>query len=100
MDTLQNYHWHGNVRELENIIERAVIVSQGKRLELDDWLPKKDVQSDISNTTTLEEMEKAHIIKTLELTGWRVSEKKGTAKILGLNPQTLVSRMKKLNIQR
>ena len=55
-------------------------------LELGDWLPKKDVRSEAFNTSTLEEVEKAHIIKVLESTRWRVSGEKGAAKVLGLNP--------------
>jgi len=100
MERLQVYHWPGNVRELENIIERAVIVSPGKRLEVGDWLPQKNTPPGISELTTLEDAEKAHILKALEFTNWRVSGAKGAARILGLNPQTLISRMKKLGISR
>jgi len=100
MDGLLAYDWPGNIRELENIIERAVIVCQGKRLEAGDWLPQKCMPAGASSITTLEEMEKAHILKVLESTRWKVSGDKGAAKILGLNQNTLVSRMKKLNIHR
>jgi transcriptional regulator with GAF, ATPase, and Fis domain len=100
MDGLLAYDWPGNIRELENIIERAVIVCQGKRLEPGDWLPQKYVPAGASSITTLEEMEKAHILKVLESTRWQVSGEKGAAKILGLNQNTLVSRMKKLGIRR
>ncbi len=100
MDTLQAYQWPGNVRELENIIERAVIVSRGKLLELGDWLPRQIASSGISGIPTLEENEKALILEALERTNWRVSGEKGAAKILAINPQTLVSRMKKLGIRR
>jgi transcriptional regulator with GAF, ATPase, and Fis domain len=100
MEILQNYHWPGNVRELENVIERAVILSPGGRLELGDWYLKKDPPADPAEIFTLEEMERIHILKALELTRWRVSGEKGAAKILGINPQTLVSRMKKLGINR
>ena len=100
MDGLLAYDWPGNIRELENIIERAVIVCQGKRLEAGDWLPQKCMPAGASNITKLEEVERAHILKVLESTRWQVSGEKGAAKILGLNPNTLVSRMKKLNIHR
>jgi transcriptional regulator of acetoin/glycerol metabolism len=100
MDGLLAYDWPGNIRELENIIERAVIVCKGKRLEAGDWLPHKCMPAGASNITTLEEMEKVHILKVLESTRWQVSGEKGAAKILGLNQNTLVSRMKKLNINR
>ncbi len=100
MDMLQAYRWPGNVRELENVIERAVIVSSGKQLELGDWLPKSTGSSGASQTPTLEELEKEHILDMLELTGWRVSGEKGAAKILGMKPTTLEARMKKLGIRR
>jgi transcriptional regulator with GAF, ATPase, and Fis domain len=100
MDGLLTYDWPGNIRELENIIERAVIVCQGKRLEAGDWLPQKSMPAGTQDLTTLEEIEKAHILKVLESTRWQVSGEKGAAKILGLNQNTLVSRMKKLNIYR
>ncbi len=100
MDSLQSYHWPGNIRELQNIIERAVILSQGSRLELEKWFLKTEEPLDTSELTTLEEVERAHILKTLEATHWRVSGTKGAAQILGLNSQTLVSKMKKLGIRR
>ena len=100
MDGLLAYDWPGNIRELENIIERAVIVCQGKRLEAGDWLPQKGMPAGASNITILEEVERAHILKVLESTRWQVSGEKGAANILGLNQNTLVSRMKKLNIHR
>ena len=100
MDTLQAYPWPGNVRELENIIERAVILSRGTRLELGDWFSSQDVPAGVSEILTLEESERRHILKALELTRWRVSGDKGAAKILRIHPQTLVSRMKKLGIRR
>ena len=98
MDELMSYTWAGNVRELENVIERAVIISKGDKLELGNSLPKKSGVSKKQKITTLEEMERAHILKTLELTTWRVSGEKGAAKLLGLNRTTLEARMKKLNI--
>ena len=100
MERLQAYHWPGNVRELENIVERAVIVCQGSRLKEGDWLPRKDVPPGLSELTTLEEAEKAHILKVLESTNWRISGPKGAAKILDMKPTTLESRMKKLAINR
>jgi len=101
MDTLQAYHWPGNVRELENIIERAVILSRGKRLELGDWFAAEpDLPASASDIATLEELERNHILHVLKLTRWRVSGPKGAAKILDINAQTLVSRMKKLGIER
>lgn len=100
MTKLLAYDWPGNIRELENIIERAVIVNRGNRLEPGDWLPGKIGADTPSELSTLEEVEREHIVKVLEATRWRVSGENGAANILGLNPNTLVSRMKKLKIQR
>ena len=104
MDKLTDYHWLGNVRELENVIERTVVLSQGNQLELRDWLPLAgdslpDMQ-DMSDIPTIENLEREHIIKVLELTGWLVSGEKGAAKILGMKSTTLNARMKKLGITR
>lgn len=100
MVRLQAYHWPGNVRELENVIERAIVISHGSILELGKLPFKENVDSDTSNITTLEEAERIHILKVLELTHWQVSGEKGAAEILGLNPQTLFSKMRKLGINR
>ena len=100
LDSLQAYHWPGNVRELENIIERGVITSRGNQLELDRWFPRMRTTHKKTDVNSLEDVERVHILKVLELTEWRVSGEKGAAKILGLNPNTLVSKMKKLNIHR
>jgi len=100
LNTLEKYDWPGNVRELENIIERAVIVSPGKQLVVGDWLHEHGVLHSLSHGSTLVEMERKHIIEILEMTGWRVSGEKGAAKILGLNPKTLDSKMRKLHIKR
>ncbi|MBT8386891.1 MAG: sigma 54-interacting transcriptional regulator [Ignavibacteria bacterium] len=97
---LHNYSWPGNVRELENIIERAVITSKSNKLILGDWLSKADVSLNRSEILSLEEMERQHIVEVLEITQWKVSGEKGAAKILDINPQTLVSRMRKLGVQK
>ena len=98
MEALQNYDWPGNIRELENVIERAVIISEGDSLELMDDLNiplhKKD------SIKTLNEVEREYIIKILEKTGWKIEGKDGAASILGLNPSTLRGRMRKLGIKR
>jgi PAS domain S-box-containing protein len=100
MELLKTYAWPGNIRELEHVIERAVILSQGPALELGDWMPKSAAASGAGPLVTLEEVERAHIIHVLTQTNWRVSGEKGAAKILGLNPTTLEARMKKLGIAR
>jgi transcriptional regulator with GAF, ATPase, and Fis domain len=97
---LQRYPWPGNIRELEHVIERAVILSEGPELESIDWLSPSNQKRDMIQTLTLEEMERQHIRDILEQTSWRVSGEKGAAKILGLNPTTLEARMKKLGIAR
>jgi formate hydrogenlyase transcriptional activator len=100
MSALQNYHWPGNIRELENIIERAVIISRGPKLELGDWFVKGETPATESAIPTLESLEKRHILEVLEKTSWRVSGAQGAARILGLKPTTLEARMKKLGIAR
>jgi PAS domain S-box-containing protein len=101
MNSLVDYSWPGNVRELENIIERAVILSENNKLEAGDWIPADEPGAQpLQDVTTLEECERRHIVKALELTGWRVSGQRGAAGILGLNPSTLQSRIKKLGISK
>jgi PAS domain S-box-containing protein len=100
LEALQNYNWPGNVRELQNIIERGVIVCRGTQLKSGDWLPFRPAQSLEGGFATMEEAERNHIIKALKITNGLVSGEKGAAKILGLNPQTLYSRMKRLSITR
>jgi len=103
MDALMMYDWPGNIRELENLIERAMILSSGNTLEAGDWLPKSNLIANGNghkNSLKLEEVEKEHIIETLKKVNWKVSGEKGAAKILGLNPTTLEARMKKLGIKR
>ncbi len=100
MAALQRYQWPGNIRELEHVIERAVILSEGSELEPIEWLSPSHGKAGAAKTQTLEEMERQHIVDVLEQTNWRVSGEKGAAKILGLNPTTLEARMKKLGIER
>ncbi len=102
MEVLKGYAWPGNIRELEHVIERAVILSPGAELELSDWMPKSAASPSSPNGSpaTLEEVERAHILAILTRTNWRVSGEKGAAKILGLNPTTLEARLKKLGISR
>ncbi len=100
MEALRAYPWPGNIRELENVIERAAILSRGSQLELREWVPIPGVSSQGSRPPTLEEVEREHILNALELTGWRVSGERGAGKLLGLKPTTLEARMKKLGIKR
>jgi PAS domain S-box-containing protein len=102
IDALMQYDWPGNIRELENMVERALILSSGSTLEYGDWIPSvKMTGSDGKHPLLkLDEVEKEHIIYVLNKTNWKVSGEKGAAKILGLNATTLESKMKKLGIER
>ncbi len=99
MDALQSYEWPGNGRELRNIIERAMIVSSGRTLEV--LLPEKaDITSSAEGSLDLSDVERRHIISVLKRTSWHVTGKGGAAQILGMKGTTLQSRMKKLGIRR
>lgn len=97
MEALKNYHWPGNIRELRNVVERAMILSTDATLVVD--LPDRPAMG-ITLLSSLAEMERAHILAVLDRTGWRVRGKGGTASVLGLKPTTLESKMKKLGIKR
>ena len=96
MDKLINYSWPGNVRELENVIERAVVISRGNILNVTDEFIQES--SDQCVIKTLEENEKEYIVRVLEKTYGRIEGKSGAAELLGINPSTLRSRIKKLGI--
>jgi PAS domain S-box-containing protein len=100
MDALSAYHWPGNIRELQNIIERAIILCSGDKIEFGDWFAKDPNAEPSAVTASLQELEREHICRTLEKTSWRVSGKGGAAEILGLKPTTLEARMKKHGIHR
>lgn len=100
MQALQAYPWPGNIRELEHVIERAVLLSPGTQLELGEWLPTPTVAPNSTRIPTLAELQRDHIVAVLQLTGWRVSGEKGAARVLGLKATTLEARIKKLGIQR
>jgi transcriptional regulator with GAF, ATPase, and Fis domain len=101
MDAFTSYDWPGNIRELENIIERAMILSRNGAIEYGDWMPMaKSVEALKSKLLRLDDVEKEHIIEVLKQTNWKVSGDNGAAKILGLNATTLEARMKKLGIKR
>jgi transcriptional regulator with GAF, ATPase, and Fis domain len=104
VNALMAYEWPGNIRELENVIERAMILSRNGVLEYGEWIPTEKITASTNGKSAgavkLEDVEKEHIIETLKKTGWKVSGEKGAAKILGLNPTTLEARMKKLGIKR
>ena len=95
MEALQKHAWPGNIRELRNAIEHGVILSSGDTLKLSALgdSPIREPQA-----VTLVEVEREHILKTLEGTGWRIKGPHGAAKKLDLQPSTLYSRMQRLGI--
>jgi transcriptional regulator with GAF, ATPase, and Fis domain len=97
IDALQQYPWPGNIRELKNVIEHAMIISKGRILQLN---PPAGLSTNLHKDLKLEVVERNHIIDVLNKTSWRVSGQKGAANLLGLKPTTLESRMKKLGITR
>jgi len=97
MEALQRYSWAGNIRELRNVIERAMIVSKDGILLIQ--MPEH-VPAEHSETQSFEEITRSHIIKVLQSTGWRIRGKDGAAEVLGMKPTTLQSKMIKLGIQR
>ena len=101
LNLLQNLEWAGNIRELENIIERSVIFSQPPELKLDDrLLPSDKIQSANTKSRSLETIEREYILKILKEKSWIIEGEAGASSVLGLHPNTLRSRMKKLNISR
>ena len=110
---LKSYPWPGNVRELQNVIERAVITARDGRLNLDRALPETaqgsenpqaaEASSDdipIRTAAQMQALERENLIRALKATDWRISGKNGAAKLLGLAPSTLNSRLKALRLKR
>jgi formate hydrogenlyase transcriptional activator len=115
MEALVNYAWPGNIRELENLVERAVLLSPGKELrvpvaELKSAAGSADGALSVSSLltsapvaasiSTLEEAERQHILRALRQTEWRIAGAKGAAALLGMKRTTLQARMRKLGIRR
>lgn len=98
MDRLLRYPWPGNVRELEHVIERAAILSQGPRLQIDEAVLRSNTTSGVSGT--LEDVERTHITQVLKEVDWVIEGAGGAARRLDLHPNTLRSRMKKLGIKK
>ncbi|MBT8077678.1 MAG: sigma 54-interacting transcriptional regulator [Gammaproteobacteria bacterium] len=112
-DALLAYDWPGNIRELKNVIERAVILSTGKTLRLDRSMPAvlnsggtlaaTGVSNEKSNFMTekeMRELEKENMIAALKESNWKVSGKSGAAELLGIKPTTLADRIRSLGISR
>ncbi len=100
MQTLVNYSWPGNIRELRNIIERSVILTSGRRLTI----PKDDLHESRSvaphPVVTMDDAERRHILDALDASNWVVGGPSGAAAMLGMKRSTLQSRMQKLGILR
>jgi formate hydrogenlyase transcriptional activator len=97
MEAMERYLWPGNIRELRNLVERAMILCNGATLVVD--VPE-GFAAVAASPTTMEGVERMHVISVLERTGWRIRGRNGAAELLGLKPTTLNSRMKKLGIKR
>lgn len=100
MDRLMSYSWPGNIRELENVIERATILSNGATLQIDDAVLHPTVRSSSQQEETMEAVERVHILRVLQDANWVVEGKQGAAIRLDLHPNTLRSRMHKLGIKK
>jgi formate hydrogenlyase transcriptional activator len=101
MQRLTAYSWPGNIRELENLLERAVILATGPTLEIGPDILSEPVSATAAGPSlALEEVERNHILNVLGQTGWVIDGPKGAATRLGLHPNTLRSRLKKLGIER
>ena len=96
IDALRIYEWPGNIRELRNTVERALILANSSRLQI--RAPKPTNSTTIS--LAMEDIEREHLRKVLEMTGWRIRGKDGAAEILGVKPTTLESRIARFNLLR
>ena len=99
MDRLMTYSWPGNIRELENVIERATILANGPMLQIDDAF-LHEVPAPSHREGTMEEVERAHVLHVLLEVNWVIEGKQGAATRLDLHPNTLRSRMNKLGIKK
>jgi transcriptional regulator with GAF, ATPase, and Fis domain len=98
LQALQQYHWPGNIRELRNVVERAMILTDGPVLHIE--LPSAPVRRAGSAPLSLKTLEKEHVLAVLQQTGWRIRGPRGAAVLLGLPPTTLENRMARLGIIR
>ncbi|MDO9168574.1 MAG: sigma 54-interacting transcriptional regulator [Methylobacter sp.] len=101
LQALCQYDWPGNIRELRNVVERALILAKGPVLKIN--LPNETVAASSAAKSPLlflEDVECEHILHVLKISGWRIRGQGGAAEILGLKPSTLESRMTKLGIRR
>lgn len=108
-DLLESLPWPGNIRELRNVLERAIILSKGSRLRLDLALPNQastvsqvtpSASDDFLTDAEFQEKEKQNLVAALEHSGWRIAGDRGAADLLGIKPSTLTYRMKTLGIEK
>ena len=97
---LSGYPFPGNIRELENIIERSVVLCQSDTLSIDFIRPSRVATTSVASFLTFEDMQRKHIIDALKRTGGRVTGRDGAGVLLEVNDRTLVSKMKKLGIKK
>ena len=101
MESLIGYDWPGNIRELQNVVERAVVTASGPLLQIDDSLLQSQTTTTVASAIdTLENNERNHILRALNQTNWVIHGKRGAAELLGINPSTLRSRMEKIGIKK
>jgi formate hydrogenlyase transcriptional activator len=98
MEAFKNYYWPGNIRELRNVIERFLITNTNTVFRAE--VPIAESSGTHGRAQTFEEVERNHILKVMEIVGWRVRGQGGAAEILGLKATTLESRMQKLGVVR
>jgi PAS domain S-box-containing protein len=98
MKKFQDHSWPGNIRELSNVVERALVTAPGTVLHVVDQFEQPKESTELAGS--LEEIEREHITRILDQTAWKVEGQGGAARILGLHPSTLRTRMTKLGIQR
>jgi formate hydrogenlyase transcriptional activator len=100
MEALVRHDWPGNIRELENVIQRVVISSKGPDFQLPPLEITQPRVTETDGIRTLKENEREHILQALRILRWKVRGPGGAAEILDINPSTLASRMRKLGIKR
>lgn len=100
VEALINYDFPGNIRELENLIQRAVVIESGTTLNPGNWIPKSDIRNSTEDFKSFEKMQHDYIVDVLNYTNWRVSGTKGAASILNMNAKTLFAKMKRLGIEK
>ncbi|MGF1613493.1 MAG: sigma-54-dependent transcriptional regulator [Gammaproteobacteria bacterium] len=100
LDQLMRYHWPGNIRELQNVLEHAAILTQAPVLEIEQPLQTRSLVNPPSLSGTLEEVERSYMLQVLKETDWVIEGDRGAAAVLGLHPSTLRNRMRKLGIRK